>query len=232
LRTSRRGVFRWPCARDPLSRFPRPVGHCTRGGLHSLCPQVSVRTALELLHQASVCVCVTFTRWIILVFFVVPNKLLPESSAFEFSLFAQLFRIDGVKSVFYGPDFITITKVKNLLFFFFKQQMLHDDDEMVAMIKEVLDTRISCNQILDYFFLIQQLPFFYLHVYCTSCPSSIITLKSGIQNMLQFYVPEVEGVENLDRIIGHSSLKKKKKKKEKNELFNKDYICKIDRSIH
>ena len=30
---------------------------------------------------------------------------------------------------------------------------------------------------------------------CTSCPSSIITLKSGIQNMLQFYVPEVEGVE-------------------------------------
>ncbi|KAL0186287.1 hypothetical protein M9458_017957, partial [Cirrhinus mrigala] len=30
---------------------------------------------------------------------------------------------------------------------------------------------------------------------CTSCPSSIITLKNGIQNMLQFYVPEVEGVE-------------------------------------
>ncbi|XP_052420297.1 NFU1 iron-sulfur cluster scaffold homolog, mitochondrial-like [Carassius gibelio] len=32
---------------------------------------------------------------------------------------------------------------------------------------------------------------------CTSCPSSIITLKSGIQNMLQFYVPEVEGVEQV-----------------------------------
>ncbi|KAB0338399.1 hypothetical protein FD755_025256, partial [Muntiacus reevesi] len=30
---------------------------------------------------------------------------------------------------------------------------------------------------------------------CTSCPSSIITLKNGIQNMLQFYIPEVEGVE-------------------------------------
>lgn len=32
---------------------------------------------------------------------------------------------------------------------------------------------------------------------CTSCPSSIITLKSGIQNMLQFYIPEVESVEQV-----------------------------------
>lgn len=32
---------------------------------------------------------------------------------------------------------------------------------------------------------------------CTSCPSSIITLKNGIQNMLQFYVPEVESVEQV-----------------------------------
>ena len=26
---------------------------------------------------------------------------------------------------------------------------------------------------------------------CSSCPSSTVTLKNGIQNMLQFYVPEV-----------------------------------------
>lgn len=32
---------------------------------------------------------------------------------------------------------------------------------------------------------------------CTSCPSSIVTLKSGIQNMLQFYIPEVESVEQV-----------------------------------
>ena len=32
---------------------------------------------------------------------------------------------------------------------------------------------------------------------CISCPSSIITLKNGIQNMLQFYIPEVEGVEKV-----------------------------------
>lgn len=32
---------------------------------------------------------------------------------------------------------------------------------------------------------------------CTNCPSSMVTLKSGIQNMLQFYVPEVESVEEV-----------------------------------
>lgn len=29
---------------------------------------------------------------------------------------------------------------------------------------------------------------------CTGCPSSTVTLKNGVQNMLQFYVPEVTEV--------------------------------------
>ena len=32
---------------------------------------------------------------------------------------------------------------------------------------------------------------------CSTCPSSIVTLKSGIENMLQFYVPEVNSVEQV-----------------------------------
>lgn len=32
---------------------------------------------------------------------------------------------------------------------------------------------------------------------CTSCPSSIVTLKNGVQNMLQFYIPEVISVEQV-----------------------------------
>ena len=32
---------------------------------------------------------------------------------------------------------------------------------------------------------------------CTSCPSSVVTLKMGIQNMLQFYIPEVKSVEQV-----------------------------------
>lgn len=30
---------------------------------------------------------------------------------------------------------------------------------------------------------------------CTSCPSSTVTLKHGIQNMMQFYIPEIKEVE-------------------------------------
>ncbi len=36
---------------------------------------------------------------------------------------------------------------------------------------------------------------------CTSCPSSIITLKHGIQNMLQFYIPDVKGVEQVSNVF-------------------------------
>lgn len=35
---------------------------------------------------------------------------------------------------------------------------------------------------------------------CTSCPSSIVTLKNGVQNMLQFYIPEVKGVQQVSSI--------------------------------
>jgi hypothetical protein len=35
---------------------------------------------------------------------------------------------------------------------------------------------------------------------CTSCPSSIITLKNGIENMLQFYIPEVKSVEQVKQV--------------------------------
>lgn len=39
---------------------------------------------------------------------------------------------------------------------------------------------------------------------CTGCPSSTVTLKNGIQNMMQFYIPEVDNVEQV--IIKISSL--------------------------
>lgn len=32
---------------------------------------------------------------------------------------------------------------------------------------------------------------------CTSCPSSIVTLKNGIKNMLQYHIPEVQDVEQV-----------------------------------
>lgn len=142
----------------------------------------------------------------------------------------QLFRIDGVKSVFLGPDFITITKadanmewkvikpdVYAAIMDFFTSGLpivnedskpsadtapSDDDDEVVAMIKELLDTRIRPTVQEDggdvlYRGFEDGIVKLKLQGSCTSCPSSIITLKNGIQNMLQFYVPEVESVEQV-----------------------------------
>ena len=33
---------------------------------------------------------------------------------------------------------------------------------------------------------------------CSGCPSSTMTLKSGIENMLKYYVPEVQSVEPIN----------------------------------
>ncbi|XP_028313390.1 NFU1 iron-sulfur cluster scaffold homolog, mitochondrial [Gouania willdenowi] len=142
----------------------------------------------------------------------------------------QLFRIDGVKSVFLGPDFITITRpdantewkvikpdVFAAIMDFFATGLpvinedsqpnadtapSDDDDEVVAMIKELLDTRIRPTVQEDggdvvYRGFEDGVVKLKLQGSCTSCPSSMVTLKSGIQNMLQFYVPEVESVEQV-----------------------------------
>jgi Fe-S cluster biogenesis protein NfuA len=36
-----------------------------------------------------------------------------------------------------------------------------------------------------------------LHGACKGCPSSSITLKQGIENMLKYYIPEVKSVESI-----------------------------------
>ncbi|XP_046925645.1 NFU1 iron-sulfur cluster scaffold homolog, mitochondrial isoform X2 [Lynx rufus] len=150
------------------------------------------------------------------------------AAAFRSPLARQLFRIEGVKSVFFGPDFITVTKESeeldwNLLkpdiyatimdFFASGLPLVteetssgeagsEEDDEVVAMIKELLDTRIRPTVQEDGGDVIYKgfedgIVQLKLQGSCTSCPSSMITLKNGIQNMLQFYIPEVEGVEQV-----------------------------------
>ena len=41
---------------------------------------------------------------------------------------------------------------------------------------------------------------------CVGCPSSSITLKNGVENMLQHYIPEVEGVVALEEEEGEDEL--------------------------
>ncbi|XP_028142512.1 NFU1 iron-sulfur cluster scaffold homolog, mitochondrial [Diabrotica virgifera virgifera] len=141
-----------------------------------------------------------------------------------------LFRVEGVKSVFLGPDFITITKSEDdevswkllkpeifatIMDFFASglpvlneaspnqdTQINEDDDETVQMIKELLDTRIRPTVQEDggdIIFVAYEDGIVKLKMQgaCSSCPSSVVTLKNGVQNMMQFYIPEVIGVEQV-----------------------------------
>merc|ERR1712242_639867 len=81
-------------------------------------------------------------------------------------------------------------------------EIYDDDDDTVAMIKELLDTRIRPTVQEDggdilYMGFDDGVVKLKMQGSCTSCPSSIVTLKNGVQNMLQFYIPEVVSVEQI-----------------------------------
>ena len=64
------------------------------------------------------------------------------------------------------------------------------------MIKELLDSRIRPTVQEDGGDLVfirfkDGIVYLKMQGSCTSCPSSMVTLKNGVQNMLQFYIPEV-----------------------------------------
>ncbi|XP_050347987.1 NFU1 iron-sulfur cluster scaffold homolog, mitochondrial-like [Nymphalis io] len=155
----------------------------------------------------------------------------PNIGAAQCSPLAKmLFRIDGVKGIFFGSDFITVTKqdddvdwklmkpdIYATIMDFFASglpvvtdvkpsgdtQINEDDDEIVQMIKELLDTRIRPTVqedggdvlFVDFKDGVLRLK---MQGSCSSCPSSIVTLKNGVQNMMQFYIPEVLAVEQID----------------------------------
>eukprot|EP00963_Diacronema_lutheri_P001999 scaffold128_cov328-Pavlova_lutheri.AAC.50 len=77
-----------------------------------------------------------------------------------------------------------------------------DDDEVVAMIKELLDTRIRPSVqedggdiVYKGFDPLSGIVTLKMQGACSGCPSSAVTLKSGIENMLMHYIPEVKSVE-------------------------------------
>ena len=71
-----------------------------------------------------------------------------------------------------------------------------DDPDVVKQIKELLDTRVRPAVAMDGGDIVYQKfekGIVYLHMQgaCSGCPSSAATLKTGIENMLKHYVPEV-----------------------------------------
>jgi Fe-S cluster biogenesis protein NfuA len=137
----------------------------------------------------------------------------------------RLFAVEGVERVFLGSDFVTVTKAADKDWQILKPSILggimehytsgepvvsgnaaaaesaaSDDDEIVAQIKELLETRVRpavAQDGGDIVFQDFRDGVVYLHMQgsCSGCPSSTATLKMGIENLLKHYVPEVVEVQ-------------------------------------
>jgi Fe-S cluster biogenesis protein NfuA len=134
----------------------------------------------------------------------------------------RVFAVDGVTGVFFGTDFITVTKAGDQDWYALKPAVLgaimehylsgdplldpeaeveeeaagDGDDEIVKQIRELIDTRVRpavAQDGGDIIFRGFERGVVYLHMRgaCSGCPSSSITLKNGIENLLRYYVPEV-----------------------------------------
>ena len=148
----------------------------------------------------------------------------PERTAAARSPLAErLFQLPEVGGVFLGSDFITVTKSEDSDWRQLKPAVLaaimehftsghpvivgppaapgaeapsEEDDEIVAQIKELLETRVRPAVAMDggdITFEDFEDGIVYLHMQgaCSGCPSSTATLKAGIENMLRHYIPEV-----------------------------------------
>lgn len=76
------------------------------------------------------------------------------------------------------------------------------DRQTTAMIAELIDSRIRPTVMEDGGDIVLRafkggIVELELQGSCTNCPSSSVTLKAGIENMLMFYVPEVKGVKEV-----------------------------------
>ena len=72
----------------------------------------------------------------------------------------------------------------------------HEDNEIVKQIKELIETRVRPAVAMDGGDIIfdnfeDGIVYLRMQGSCSGCPSSTATLKSGIENMLKHYVPEV-----------------------------------------
>ncbi len=142
-------------------------------------------------------------------------------------LAARLFEIDGVEGVFFGSDFISVTRGEED-WADLKPQILgtimehftsgapvmtevgsgdapermadsDEDAEIIDQIKELLDTRVRPAVARDggdiaYHGFDKGVVYLHMQGACSGCPSSVATLKNGIENLLRHYVPEVTEV--------------------------------------
>ena len=159
-----------------------------------------------------------------------PIEFLKNDKSIKVPLANKILSLEGTVMVFFGEDFITVKKEKNLNWEDLKHGIISEinehyakvndvvvkkdshqpskkidsaeSNEIINKINEVLDTKvrpavakdggdITFKSFKDGVVTVE------LKGSCSGCPSSIMTLKQGVQNLLCHYIPEVKSVEAL-----------------------------------
>ena len=156
-----------------------------------------------------------------------PVEIFKNKEDKKIPLASSILAIEGVTSIFFGDDFISVNKnepvkwndlkpsiISEINDFYskgnkvvLKKKLKNNDQEkeeseVVTKIKEVLESKIrpavardggdiKFKSFNDGVVIVE------LQGSCSGCPSSIVTLKRGVENMLKHYVPEVNSVESI-----------------------------------
>ena len=157
-----------------------------------------------------------------------PIEFLKNEKNIKVPLASKILSLEGTVMVFFGEDFITVKKEKNLKWEDMKHGIISEinhhylegndvvvkknltksisdsepngSNEIINKINEVLDAKIRPAVARDggditFKSFVDGVVTVELKGSCSGCPSSIMTLKQGVQNLLCHYIPEVKSVE-------------------------------------
>ena len=163
-----------------------------------------------------------------------PIEFLKNDKTIKVSLANKILSLEGTVMVFFGEDFITVKKEKDLNWADLKHGIISEindyyskgnkvvvskdlklakvlsestsdskpiqSNEIINKINEVLDSKVRPAVARDggditFKSFENGVVTVELKGSCSGCPSSIMTLKQGVQNLLCHYIPEVKSVE-------------------------------------
>ena len=163
-----------------------------------------------------------------------PIEFLKNEKNIKVSLANKILSLEGTVMVFFGDNFITVKKEKNLNWKNLKHGIISEindyyskgndvvvgkdlrlakilnksasdskpnqSNEIINKINEVLDSKVRPAVAKDggditFKSFTNGVVTVELKGSCSGCPSSIMTLKQGVQNLLCHYIPEVKSVE-------------------------------------